>query len=218
MAVSAAFRDAFCDGLERLAEQGKLEGVAADEVKARVAEMRTKAWEVFAKPFSRPEAVYEYLSRYVHAVAISNYRITDVADAQVSFTYYDNQASGEKKVMTLPVVEFIRRFLWHVLPAGFMRIRHYGLQHSSARKTKLPRARMLLGLAPALPVVAKLVLVQWLAAILGEELHWCRFCGATANMTYRGEVEQMPRLWLWLKILIGCLFGPWLRSPVAVAA
>lgn len=218
VAVSAAFRDAFCDGLEQLAEQGTLVGVAIDEVKTTVVEMRAKAWEVFAKPFSRPEAVYEYLSRYIHAVAISNYRITAIADAQVSFTYYDNQADGEKKVMTLPAVEFIRRFLWHVLPAGFVRIRHYGLHHSSARKTKLPRARALLGLPPALPVVAKLILAEWLLTILGEELHRCRFCGATASMTYRGEVAQMPRLWLWLKILFGYLFGSWLSAPAALPA
>jgi hypothetical protein len=218
VAVSATFRDAFCDGLEQLAEQGKLKGVAVHEVKASVAEMRTKDWEVFVKPFSRPEAVYEYLSRYVHAVAISNYRITGIADGQVSFTYYDNQAGGEKKVMTLSAMEFIRRFLWHVLPAGFVRIRHYGLHHSSARKTKLPRARSLLGLTPTLPVVAKLILVEWLADILGEQLHLCRFCGAIASLTYRGDVGQMPTLWLWLKIIIGCLFGPWLRNPVAVTA
>jgi Putative transposase/Transposase zinc-binding domain len=218
VAMSAAFRNAICDGLEQLVEQGTLVGVAIDEVKTTVAEMRAKAWEVFAKPFSRPEAVYEYLSRYVHAVAISNYRITNIADGQVSFTYYDNQAGGEKKVMTLPAVEFIRRFLWHVLPAGFVRIRHYGLHHSSARKTKLPRARALLGLSPALPVVAKLVLAEWLATIFGEELHRCPFCGALGSMSYHGEVGQMPTLWLWLKSLIGCLFGPWLRALVPAAA
>jgi hypothetical protein len=218
VAVSAAFRDAFCDGLERLADQGKLEGVDAAEVKATVAEMRAKDWEVYVKPFDGPEPVIEYLSRYVHAVAISNHRITNIADGQVSFTYYDNQADGEKKVMTLPAVEFIRRFLWHVLPAGFTRIRYYGLHHSSARKTKLPRARALLGLSPALPVVAKLVLADWLATILGEELHRCRFCGALGSMAYRGEVGHMPQLWLWLKILFGVLFGPWLRTPAAVAA
>jgi hypothetical protein len=218
VAVSAAFRDAFCNGLERLTEQGKLVSVDTLEAKATVAEIRAKAWEVFAKPFSGPEPVVEYLSRYVHAVAISNHRITNIADGQVSFTYYDNQAGGEKKVMTLPAVEFIRRFLWHVLPEGFVRIRYYGLHHSSARKTRLPRVRELLGLSPVLPVVAKLVLAEWLLTILGEELHRCRFCGAVGSMAYRGEVGQMPQLWLWLKILFGVLFGPWLRAPAAVAA
>jgi hypothetical protein len=192
--------------------------VPIDEVKSTLAEMRAKDWEVFAKPFDGPEPVIDYLSRYVHAVAISNHRITNIADGQVSFTYYDNPAGGEKKVMTLPAVEFIRRFLCHVLPASFTRIRYYGLHHSSARKTKLPRARALLGLSPALPVVAKLVLADWLATILGKELHRCRFCGALGSMAYRGEVGHMPQLWLWLKILFGVLFGPWLRAPAAVAA
>lgn len=217
-AVSAMFRDSFCDGLVQLAEQGKLKGVDAAEVKVTVAEMRAKNWEVFAKPFEEPDAVYEYLSRYVHAVAISNYRITNIADGQVSFSYYDNQADGEKKIMTLPAVEFIRRFLWHVLPTRFVRIRHYGLHHSSARKTKLPRARSLLGLSPELPVVAKLVLAEWLLDVIGEDLHHCRFCGAAATMVYRGEVAQMPWLWMWPKISLERPFAPCLRTPTMVAA
>ncbi|MEK7323870.1 MAG: transposase, partial [Chloroflexota bacterium] len=67
------------------------------------------------------------MSRYVHAVAISNYRITNIADGQVSFTYYDNQDGGKQKELTLTAVEFIRRFLLHVLPDRFVRIRYYGL-------------------------------------------------------------------------------------------
>ena len=75
----------------------------------------------------------------------------------VTFTYKDNQAKdpltgqAQEKELRLPAVEFIRRFLWHVLPAGFVRIRHYGLHHSSARKEKVPRCRELLGLEPELP-------------------------------------------------------------------
>ncbi|MBI4768913.1 MAG: transposase, partial [Chloroflexi bacterium] len=144
VAVSAAFRDAFCEGLVRLAEEGKLVGVelaereaVATSVKATVAEMQAKKWEVFAKPFEKPEAVIEYRSRYVHAVAISNHRITNIAQGQVSFTYHDNADGGKQKEMTLPGVEFIRRFLLHVLPERFVRVRYYGLHHSAARKSKL---------------------------------------------------------------------------------
>ena len=124
LAVSAAFRAAFCAGLVRRAEQGQVVGVALDEVKTTVAAMQAKNWEVFAKPFATPDVVIEYLSRYVHAVAISNYRITNSADGQVSFTYYDNPDGGQKKTLTLTASEFIRRFLLHVLPAGFVRIRY----------------------------------------------------------------------------------------------
>lgn len=215
VAVSAAFRDAFCAGLVRLAEQGKLAGVELDTVRATVAEMRAKKWEVFAKPFAKPAAVIDYLSRYVHAVAISNYRLTQIADGQVSFTYYDNPDAGKQKVMTLPALEFIRRFLLHVLPDRFVRIRYYGLHHSAARKTKLPRARAWLGLSPALPKVAKLVLAVWLETVLGEQLQRCHFCGAVGSLAYRGEVGDMPTLWLWLKLLVGWLFGRQLRAQAA---
>ncbi len=218
VAVSAAFREAFGAGLLRLAEHGQLVGVALADAQATVAEMQAKSWEVFAKPFTQPDAVIEYLSRYVHAVAISNYRLTHIAAGQVSFTYYDNQDGGKPKEMTLAAVEFIRRFLWHVLPDRFVRIRHYGLHHSAARKTKLPRARALLGLPPELPKVTKLVLAAWLETVLGEELHRCHFCGAIGSLAYRGEVADVPKLWLWLKLLFGWLFGASLRARAVVAA
>ncbi len=76
--------------------------------------------------------MYEYLSRYVHQVAISNYRIIEIADGWVSFSYKDNKAKdpltgqAKEKELRLRAVKFMRRFLWHVLPAGFVRIRHYG--------------------------------------------------------------------------------------------
>jgi hypothetical protein len=121
VAVSAAFRDAFCGGLVRLAEQGQLVGVTTEEAQTTVAAMQAKKWEVFARPFEKPQAVIEYLSRYVHAVAISNYRITSIAGGQVSFRYYDNQDGGKQKVLTLTAVEFIRRFLLHAEGAGAVR-------------------------------------------------------------------------------------------------
>ncbi|MBI3360325.1 MAG: IS91 family transposase [Chloroflexi bacterium] len=217
VAVSAAFREAFCAGLVRLAEGGKLVGVEAAEVKATVAEIQAKKWEVFAKPFEKPEAVIEYLSRYVHAVAISNYRLTHIGGGQARFRYYDNPDGGKQKEMTLPAVEFIRRFLLHVLPERFVRVRYYGLHHSAARKSKLPRARALLGMPPALPKVTKLVLAVWLETVLGEDLHRCHWCGERGTMAYRGEVGDMPRLWLWLKVLFGWLFGASLRADVAAA-
>jgi len=215
VAVSAAFRDAFCAGLVRLAAQGQLVGVTGDEARPTVAAMQAKNWEVFAKPFETPETVMEYLSRYVHAVAISNSRLTHMGDGQVRFTYHDNQDGGKQKEMTVSAVEFIRRFLWHVLPDGFVRIRYYGLHHSAARKSKLPRARALLGLPPALPKVTQLVLAVWLADVVGVELHRCRFCGAVGTLSYRGEVAQMPWVWLWLKVLFGWLFAePWRGANV----
>jgi hypothetical protein len=113
--------------------------------------VRKKRWVVYAKPpFAGPQAVLAYLSRYTHRVAISNRRIMAFDDAGVTFRYKDYRRDGSdrQRVMTLAVDEFIRRFLLHVLPRGFHRIRHYGLLASSARKDSLARARQLLAVAP----------------------------------------------------------------------
>ena len=106
---------------------------------------------VYAKPpFSGPEAVLAYLSRYTHRVAISNRRLIAFDETGVTFRYKDYRRDGpeRQRVMTLAPNEFIRRFLLHVLPRGFHRIRHYGLLAGSARKASLARARELLGVAP----------------------------------------------------------------------
>jgi hypothetical protein len=177
-----------------------------------VAEIEAKNWQVFAKEFEQPEAVYEYLSRYVNQVAISNYRITNIAAGQVSFSYYDNLDQGQPKELTLPALEFIHRFLWHVLPTGFVRIRYYGLHHSSARAETLPRCRRLLGLNEGLPEPEPLILAVWLEAVIGVELHRCPFCGQQGSMTRWGDIEHMPWLWLMLKVVVGLV----LPRPVPV--
>lgn len=104
-----------------------------------------KDWVVFAKaPFGGPEHVFNYLGRYTHRIAISNHRIVDFADGKVAFSWKDYADGCKKKLMTLAAVEFLRRFLLHVLPRGFVRIRHYGLCASSNVNTKLVTARRLL--------------------------------------------------------------------------
>ena len=113
--------------------------------------VRDKRWVVYAKPpFAGPEAVLAYLSRYTHRVAISNRRLLAFDETGVTFRYrdYRRDSADRQQVMTLGVDEFIRRFLLHVLPRGFHRIRHYGLLASSARKASLARARELLAVAP----------------------------------------------------------------------
>lgn len=113
--------------------------------------VRKKRWVVYAKPpFAGPEAVLAYLSRYTHRVAISNGRLLRFDEEGVTFRYKDYRRSGQdrQQVMTLPADEFIRRFLLHVLPRGFHRIRHYGLLAGSTRKAQLERARTLLAVAP----------------------------------------------------------------------
>jgi hypothetical protein len=125
---------------------------------AFLAPLRKKRWFVYAKrPFAGPKAVLAYLSRYTHRVAISNRRLIAVDEHSVTFTVKDYRIEGPGRytTMTLAVDEFIRRFLLHVLPTGFHRIRHYGLLASGKRGETIARARELLGLAP--PVVEQAV-------------------------------------------------------------
>ena len=113
----------------------------------RIAIVRKKNWVVYAKPpFAGPAAVLAYLSRYTHRVAISNRRLIALDERSVTFRFKDYRRDGAERyrTMTLAVDEFIRRFLLHVLPKGFHRIRHYGLLASAARKDNLARARELL--------------------------------------------------------------------------
>jgi hypothetical protein len=117
----------------------------------RLAPVRKKRWVVYAKaPFAGPESVLAYLSRYTHRVAISNRRLIAFNEAGVTFRYKDYRRDGadRQQVMTLAADEFIRRFLLHVLPRGFHRIRHYGLLAGTARKASLALARELLAVAP----------------------------------------------------------------------
>ena len=152
--LSRLFRRLFLDGLMELHRTGQLvffdvlEGLAtADAFKAWLAPFRKTEWVVYAKPpFGGPEAVLAYLSRYTHRVAISNSRLVS-ADAQtVTFRWKDYRIkSGDRqKVMRLATPEFIRRFLIHILPDGFHRIRHYGLLASAKRKANITKIRALL--------------------------------------------------------------------------
>jgi hypothetical protein len=111
-----------------------------------------KDWVVYAKrPFGGPEYVLQYLGRYTHRVAISNHRLVSFAEGQVTFRWRDSAHHNEQKVMTLPLDEFLRRFLLHLLPKGFVRIRNFGFLANRKRATTLPLCFQLLGSAPQLP-------------------------------------------------------------------
>ena len=140
-------------GARKLAFFGQMAGLSDHRAFLRqLAPVRRKRWVVYAKPpFAGPEAVLAYLSRYTHRVAISNSRLIAFDGNEVTFRYKNYRCSGaeRQRVMTLVADEFIRRFLIHVLPRGFHRIRHYGLLASSARKDCLAQARDMLGVALA---------------------------------------------------------------------
>ena len=153
--LSRLFRRLFLEGLSALHRAGKLaffgdlEGLADPSAFAAwLAPLRKIEWVVYAKPpFGGPEAVLAHLSRYTHRVAISNTRLVSADAETVAFRWKDYRIkSGDRlKVMRLSPEEFIRRFLVHVLPDGFHRIRHYGLLAGADRKDTLARARDLLG-------------------------------------------------------------------------
>jgi Putative transposase len=121
---------------------------------------RRMKWNVHVKPpFGGPEQVLKYLARYTHRVAISNSRILSIADGKVTFLWKDYADAGKVKPMTLDAVEFIRRFLLHILPAGFVRIRQFGFLANRARREKLVLCRALRG-APSAPPRTALTDVQ----------------------------------------------------------
>ena len=151
------FRRLFLTRLIQLYDAGKLAffGSLASLTEQRaflrhLAPVRKTRWVVYAKaPFAGPEAVLAYLSRYTHRIAISNRRLISFDEKGVTLRYKDYRRDGPERqsVMTLATDEFIRRFMSHVLPRGFHRIRHYGLLASSSRKANLARARALLEVA-----------------------------------------------------------------------
>ncbi|CAH1687349.1 hypothetical protein CHELA40_20067 [Chelatococcus asaccharovorans] len=151
------FRRLFLTRLVALHDVGRLAffGTMAHLTERRaflchLAPVRTKRWVVYSKaPFAGPEAVLAYLSRYTHRVAISNSRLIAFDQDGVTFRYKDYRRDGadRQQIMTLATDKFLRRFLIHVLPRGFHRIRHYGLLAGSTRKASLALARELLDVA-----------------------------------------------------------------------
>ena len=161
--LSRLFRRLFLEGLAALHHAGGLAffgdlAALADEgaFEAAIAPLRRAEWVVYTKrPFAGPEAVLAYLSRYTHRVAISNSRLLGFDDGKVTFRWKDYRARGKApgkswiKSMTLPAEEFIRRFLIHVVPSSFHRIRHYGLFASQKRAANIARLRELIAASEA---------------------------------------------------------------------
>ena len=152
MVLGKLFRGKFCAGLKGFYQKGKLEFHGQLEElaeKRRFNELVHKAfekkWVVYAKkPFAGPTTVLKYLARYTHRVGISNSRLVDISDGKVSFTVKDYRKGGEEKVMTLEACEFIRRFLQHIVPPHFRRIRYYGFMSARTRAHKLELCRQYL--------------------------------------------------------------------------
>ena len=152
--LSRLFRRLFVEALEKAFDAGELQFFAAlaslrepDAFRRHLAPVRRAEWVVYAKPpFAGPDQVLDYVGRYTHRVALSNDRLLDIEDGKVHFRWKDYRHGSRRKTMTLDADEFIRRFLLHVLPDRFQRIRYYGLLGNRHRGEKLARCRALLGM------------------------------------------------------------------------
>jgi hypothetical protein len=190
------FRRLFLARLIELHDAGKLVffGAQADLADQRrflrhLAPVRNKRWAVYSKaPFAGPEAVLAYLSLYTHRVAISNRRLIAFDQASVTFRFKDYRRSGPKRhqVMTLDAHEFMRRFLLHVLPHGFHRIRHYGLLASATRKSNIARVRELLAASTPPPEPIEAVEPP-------DQLPPCPCCGGRMRIIETFERWTQPR-------------------------
>jgi len=153
--LSRRFRKLYLRYLEQAFAAGKLQfhgdleqWADAQNFAGYLAPLAEMEWVVYAKPpFGGPERVLDYLGRYTHRIAISNNRLIELKDGKVTFAYKDYKHEQRQKVMTLSADEFLRRFLMHVLPDGFQRIRHYGLLGNRHRAENLARCRELLGVS-----------------------------------------------------------------------
>jgi hypothetical protein len=158
-------------------------GVAIPQQTAKL--VMQKQWVVYAKrPFASPRTVVEYLGRYTHKIAISNHRIKSIDHNQITFAYKDYQQSGTNKTMPLSATEFLRRFCLHILPPGFVRMRHYGILASRNKRKELNRAKAYFGME--LWEILKIDWVQIAETILGIKPNTCKACG--------GELEVIAVL------------------------
>ena len=179
-ALSKAFRGKFVDALRAGRQKGSPVGASALDERAwrtLLARLFAHEWVVYAKqPLGGPEQVLEYLGRYTHRVAISNERIVGVDDREVRFRVRDSANGNRKRTLALPAHTFIDRFLLHVLPQGFKRIRHYGVLGPAGKAVKLAQARAALAVPPPDPPVVESVAAFMLRI---DRLAWarCRHCG-----------------------------------------
>ena len=197
--LSCLFRRLFLELLEKALDEGKLKFFSSlQELEDRkaflryLAPLRKKEWVVYAKtPFAGPQQVLDYVGRYTHRVAISNNRILNIEDGQVIFRYKDYRDGSQQKTMTLSADEFIRRFLLHVLPEGFHRIRYFGFLGNRYRKEKLEQCRRLLGMVPLEPdsptEAAELDYRDRYQALNGSSLWECPACHR-GRMIVIGEI------------------------------
>lgn len=205
--LARLFRRFFLAALTRAFENGKLtfHGTSAYlaeplAFKRLLASLRAREWWVYAKrPFGGPEQVLAYLGRYTHRVAISNHRLLALQDGNVTFSWKDYARGNQQRPMTLPADEFIRRFLLHVLPPGFQRLRQFGLLANRQRRHKLAICRKLLGDAAGHTVFHQPLPRDYQSlyeTLTGQSLKQCPAC--------RAGTMKLTELLAPLALLVNC--------------
>jgi hypothetical protein len=184
--LSRVFRGKFIAGLKRLYHRKQLRcagpsAALADEKQFRqlLRRLHQQDWVVYAKPaFGGPRQVLRYLGRYTHRVAISNHRLSSFDGERVTFRWKDYAHGSQTRLMTLAATEFLRRFFLHVLPKGFVRIRHFGFLANRFRAARVKLCRQLLANAPLPPATAQ-------APQTDAAIWHCPQCGAVMIILQR---------------------------------
>jgi len=190
-ALSQVFRGKFLGLLHQACDKEKIPP-ANNEIKAS----RQKNWVVYAKkPFGSPQSVLDYLGRYTHRVALSNDRILKIENGEVTLSYRDRKDGDRKKTLPLDAQEFIRRFLLHVLPQSFMRIRHFGFLANRSKKQALTQCRKLLNCDPP-PPCSNLCAKDLLLKLTGIDLNRCPSC-QKGTMIVVGELPRISSASPW---------------------
>jgi len=184
--LSRMFRGKSLAGLQALLDEDRidlpshLEGLRDPALRRRLLKtLYGKPWVVYSqRPFAGPQQLLEYLGRYTHRAAISNHRLLSCEDGQVRFTYRDRRDGDRQKIAMLPADQFLQRFVRHILPPRFQRLRHYGLLANRGKHERLRRCRELLGGRPEPDrKPAASTLAEWLTIHLGIDPDVCPCCG-----------------------------------------
>jgi len=198
--LAKEFKKRYLRKLEKIYEQENLcfDGRASDFAdkhvfKQLIRTLRDKQWFAYSKqPFGGPEQVLEYLGRYTHRVAITNNRIISIESGRVTFSYCDRSDDDKIKELSVTAEEFIRRFLLHILPGGFMKIRYYGFLAHANKKESIPLLRQLIN--PDAEIVEKLTetVEEMMLRLTGVDLSLCPECGKGKMV----HIEDLPNLLL----------------------
>ncbi|MBI5624183.1 MAG: IS91 family transposase [Elusimicrobia bacterium] len=193
--LSEVFRGKLLSLLEKALDRGKIRGGPDENPRRLLKRAARKKWVVYSKPpFAGPQQVLAYLGRYAYRIALSNDRLVGLQNGQVTFRWKDRAHGNAPRLATLDAEAFLRRFLLHVLPRRFVRIRHYGFLANSVRQERLPKVRELLGQPAAAPrSQAPKEPEPWEAMVLrltGKDVTRCPRCGVGHLLV----VEELPAL------------------------